>query len=95
MVLTHTISNIMNHGGMPQRKNIITQFGWAGGIPVTLHYPQNGDSIEEISYSIDGLLMVGGPDLPIHTYSGDQPELLDDDVMHNNREHLIKLFLKP
>ena len=65
-----------------------------GGIPVTLHYPQNGDSIEEISYSIDGLLMVGGPDLPIHTYSGDQPELLDDDVMHNNREHFDQAIFK-
>jgi len=30
----------------------------AGGIPVTLHYPNQDDSINEIAQAIDGLLLV-------------------------------------
>ena len=57
-----------------------------GGVPVTVHYPANGGDVEEKADTIDGLLAVGGPDLPIHTYGGKYPELLDEDVMHPSRE---------
>ena len=40
----------------------------AGGIPVTLHYPNQDDSINEIAQAIDGLLLVGGPDIPNNIY---------------------------
>jgi len=58
----------------------------AGGIPVTLHYPNQVDSINEISQAIDGLLLVGGPDIPNNIYNGNHPELLDSDVMGPERE---------
>ena len=58
----------------------------AGGIPVTLHYPDQDDSINEIAQAIDGLLLVGGPDLPNDIYNGNHPELLDSDVMGPKRE---------
>ncbi len=65
-----------------------------GGIPVTLHYPANGGTIEEIVQSIDGLLTVGGPDLPHDIYGGKSPELLDEDIMHPTREKFDRsLFL--
>ena len=58
----------------------------AGGIPVTLHYPDQDDSINEIAQAIDGLLLVGGPDIPNDIYNGNHPELLDSDVMVPKRE---------
>ena len=58
----------------------------AGGIPVTLHYPDQDDSINEIAQAIDGLLLVGGPDIPNNIYNGNHPELLDSDVMTPERE---------
>ena len=58
----------------------------AGGIPVTLHYPDQYDSINEIAQAIDGLLLVGGPDIPSDLYNGNNPELLDSDVMAPERE---------
>jgi len=58
----------------------------AGGIPVTLHYPNQDDSINEIAQAIDGLLLVGGPDIPNNIYNGNHPELLDSDVMVPKRE---------
>ena len=58
----------------------------AGGIPVTLHYPDQDGSINEIAQAIDGLLLVGGPDIPNNIYNGNHPELLDPDVMAPERE---------
>ena len=58
----------------------------AGGIPVTLHYPNQDDSINEIAQAIDGLLLVGGPDIPNDIYNGNHSELLDSDVMGPERE---------
>jgi len=58
----------------------------AGGIPVTLHYPNQDDSINEIAQAVDGLLLVGGPDIPNDIYNGNHPELLDSDVMGPERE---------
>ena len=58
----------------------------AGGIPVTLNYPDQDNSINEIAQAIDGLLLVGGPDIPNDIYNGNHPELLDSDVMAPKRE---------
>ena len=59
----------------------------AGGIPVTLHYPNQDNSINEIAQTIDGLLLVGGPDIPNDIYNGNHPELMDSDVMGPEREN--------
>ena len=66
----------------------------AGGIPVTLHYPNQDNSINEIAETIDGLLLVGGPDIPNDIYNGNHPELMDSDVMGPERENFDrKIFL--
>jgi len=66
----------------------------AGGMPVTLHYPNQDDSINEIAQTIDGLLLVGGPDIPNDIYNGNHPELMDSDVMGPERENFDrKIFL--
>jgi putative glutamine amidotransferase len=66
----------------------------AGGMPVTLHYPNQDDSINEIAQTIDGLLLVGGPDIPNDIYNGNHPELMDSDVMGQERENFDrKIFL--
>lgn len=57
----------------------------AGGIPVSLSYPTHGGSVKEIAEKVDGLIGVGGPDVPIHIYHGRHPELIDDELMHVNR----------
>ena len=36
----------------------------AGGVPLTLHHPSDSGSIKELADSINGLIMVGGPDFP-------------------------------
>jgi len=58
----------------------------AGGIPVTLHYPPSAEQVETIVNKIQGLVMAGGPDLSVELYGGQHPELLDEDVIHPQRE---------
>ena len=58
----------------------------AGGVPITVHHPSSRGSVQEIADIIDGLIMVGGPDIPSKAYKGENPSLLDDDVMHKDRE---------
>ena len=67
----------------------------ASGTPVTVHHPSAGGSINAIAENIDGLVMVGGPDIPCGVYGGSNPNLLDEDVMLPEREEFDRqLFLK-
>lgn len=79
-------------------KELYSEAVWnEGGIPVTLHYPTNGCSVMEITDKIDGLVIVGGPDLPLKLYNGKHPELLTGEIMHPKRElfdHAIFLEVK-
>lgn len=76
---------------------------WSGGgIPVTLHYPDDDDDVNDIADTIDGLVIVGGPDIPNDLYNGSNPDLLDEDVLHPTREvfdraifHAVKHRGKP
>jgi len=58
----------------------------AGGLPVTIHHSLASVSINAIADTLDGLIMVGGPDVPCNLYEGTYPELLDKDVMLPARE---------
>ena len=58
----------------------------AGGVPVTLHHPVGEGSVRELADNVDGLIMVGGPDIPCNVYDGKNPRLLDKDVMFPERE---------
>ena len=53
----------------------------AGGSPVTLHHPLGKGSVGDLADSVDGLIMVGGPDLPCNVYGGKNTDMLDEDVM--------------
>ena len=57
-----------------------------GGCPVTLNHTKNRQQISSLVSKIDGLLMVGGPDIPAKTYNSKNPKLLDSDVMSEKRE---------
>ncbi|MBT3216766.1 MAG: gamma-glutamyl-gamma-aminobutyrate hydrolase family protein [Candidatus Marinimicrobia bacterium] len=60
---------------------------WHGeGIPFTVHYPDDNEGVNNIADTIDGLIMVGGPDIPNDLYNGKHPELLDKDILHPTRE---------
>ena len=64
----------------------------AGGLPVTLHHFSSGGTVEDIIERIGGLLLVGGPDIPNTIYGGKHSELLDEDVMHLNREKFDRII---
>ncbi len=57
----------------------------AGGIPVTLHHPQFGESVGELVERVNGIMMVGGPDFHCNMYGGGDPDLLRE-IIHPNRE---------
>lgn len=66
----------------------------AGGLPVTVHYPENSGGVQDIVDVLDGWVIVGGPDLDNKLYGGEHPELLDEDVIHPKREAFDRaLFL--
>ena len=72
--------------GMVQKTAISLQYGQLEVYQLRSHYPNQDDSINEIAQAIDGLLLVGGPDIPNDIYNGNHPELLDSDVMVPKRE---------
>ena len=56
-----------------------------GGIPLLLTHPNANGSVSEIGDLIGGLLMIGGPDLPVEYYGGTPYDLKGEDPMHPNR----------
>ena len=67
----------------------------AGGCPITLNHTKNKDQIASLVSNLDGLLMVGGPDIPANKYKSTNPQLLDPDTMSENRESFDRaIFLE-
>lgn len=67
----------------------------AGGCPVTLSHTKTKDNIMSLVSSLDGLLMVGGPDIPSNKYKSKNPHLLDPDIMSEERENFDRaVFLE-
>ena len=67
----------------------------SGGCPVTLSHTTNKDNITSLVSNLDALLMVGGPDIPAHTYKSKNPNLLDQDIMSEERENFDRaIFLE-
>ena len=63
--------------------------------PVTLNHTKDLDQLESLVSNLDGLLMVGGPDIPANKYLSTNPHLLDEDVMSESRESFDRaLFLE-
>ncbi len=68
-------------------KEFYSDVVWSeGGIPVTLHYPTDDYGVKEIADKIDGLVIVGAPDLPVKIYNGQQPDTDEYEIMHPKRE---------
>ncbi len=53
---------------------------------MTLHYPDDDSTLPEIVKSIDGLLMVGGDDIPPECYPSEHPDLVVIPTMAPERE---------
>jgi len=63
--------------------------------PVTLNHTEKLNKIESLVSNLDGILMVGGPDIPANKYLSTNPQLLDEDVMSESRESFDRaLFLE-
>jgi len=76
-------------------KEAYSQSIWsAGGIPVILTYPNSTDDIHIIAVPIDGLVLSGGPDLPIETYGGKSYDLNGEDPMHTSRVNFDRDIFK-
>lgn len=76
-------------------KEAYSQSIWsAAGIPVILTYPNSTDDIHIIAEQIDGLVLSGGPDLPIETYGGKSYDLNGEDPMHTTRVNFDKDIFK-
>jgi len=57
-----------------------------GGCPFTLNHPHKQEQVSSAVEHLDGLLMVGGPDIPAEVYGSTKPELIDEDQMSKERE---------
>ena len=63
----------------------------SGACPVTLNHPPNKEEIPKIVRQIDAFLMVGGPDIPANAYGAENPNLIDQDQMSEQRESFDRL----
>ncbi len=85
--------NYQDSWWMATKEDYINAVWRAGGIPMTVHYPDSGNTIAEILERIDGLLMVGGPDFHSSMYGGSQPELLSK-IIHQKRESFDRIIFQ-
>ena len=69
-----------------------------GGVPLLLTYPEKEHNVSEIADQLDGLILTGGPDLPIKTYGGAPYDLNGEEPMHSHRvsfdQKIFYTFLK-
>ncbi|MFQ6615252.1 MAG: gamma-glutamyl-gamma-aminobutyrate hydrolase family protein [Fidelibacterota bacterium] len=56
-----------------------------GGIPFILTHPRSQGSVSDIARVIDGLTLIGGPDLPVNSYGGSRYDLKGEEPMHPDR----------
>lgn len=56
-----------------------------GGIPLILTHPRSHGSVPDIADVVDGLTLIGGPDLPIDYYGGTPYDLKGEEPMHPER----------
>ena len=56
-----------------------------GGIPVLLTYPGDDSKVSNLTDYLDGLILTGGPDLPIELYGGMPYNMKGEDPMSPER----------
>ncbi len=57
----------------------------ADGIPLLLTYPEKELHVSDIADQLNGLILTGGPDLPIDAYGGSPYDLKGEEPMHSAR----------
>ncbi len=57
----------------------------AGGIPLLLTYPEDESKVSDVADHLDGLILTGGPDLPIGIYGGAPYDMKGEEPMHPAR----------
>ncbi len=57
----------------------------ADGIPLVLTYPEDESKMSDVACQLDGLILTGGPDLPIEIYGGVSYDMKGEEPMHPAR----------
>ena len=70
----------------------------ADGIPLLLTYPEKELHVSDIADQLNGLILTGGPDLPIDAYGGSPYDLKGEEPMHSARisfdRKILSAFIK-
>tara|TARA_B100000929_G_scaffold203919_1_gene162205 strand:- start:295 stop:948 length:654 start_codon:yes stop_codon:yes gene_type:complete len=70
----------------------------ADGIPLLLTYPEKELHVSDIADQLNGLILTGGPDLPIDAYGGSPYDLKGEEPMHSARisfdRKILDAFIK-
>ena len=70
----------------------------ADGIPFLLTYPEKEHHFSNVADQLNGLILTGGPDLPIKTYGGAPYDLKGEEPMHPARvsfdRKILDAFIK-
>ena len=70
----------------------------ADGIPLLLTYPEKEYHVSDIANQLNGLILTGGPDLPIKIYGGSPYDLKGEAPMHPARvsfdRKILDAFIK-
>ena len=70
----------------------------ADGIPLLLTYPEKEYHVSDIADQLNGLILTGGPDLPIKIYGGSPYDLKGEQPMHPARvsfdRKILDAFIK-
>lgn len=56
-----------------------------GGIPLVLTHPRSHGSVSDLAGAVHGLMLIGGPDLPIDYYGGSPYDMKGEEPMHRDR----------
>ena len=70
---------------MATKENYAYRIWDHGAIPFLLTHPNSNGSVPDIANFIDGLMLIGGPDLPVDSYGGTAYDLGGEEPMHPNR----------
>lgn len=57
----------------------------ADGIPLVLTYPEDESKVSDVADQLGGLILTGGPDLPIEIYGGAPYDMKGEEPMHPAR----------
>ncbi|MFQ6674031.1 MAG: gamma-glutamyl-gamma-aminobutyrate hydrolase family protein [Fidelibacterota bacterium] len=77
--------SLQNAFWMATKETYVHRIWDHGAMPFLLTHPNSNGSVSDIANFIDGLMLIGGPDLPVDTYGGTPYDLQGEAPMHLNR----------